>query len=68
MVFMSFKIPSGINKVPFSIRVDENDYNIIHKLSVKNKKSYNFIINAMIKYSIENMDLEDIKNSNIEDN
>ena len=32
---MGFKIPRGINKVPFSIRVDENDYNIIHKLSVK---------------------------------
>lgn len=64
---MSFKIPSGINKVSFSIRVDENDYDIIHKLSIKNKKSYNYIINAMIKYSIENMDLEDIKNINIED-
>lgn len=64
---MSFKIPSGTNKVPFSIRVDENDYNIIHKLSVKNKKSYNFIVNAMIKYSIENMDLSDIKNIQIDD-
>lgn len=64
---MSFKIPKGINKVPFSIRVDESDYNVIHKLSIKNKKSYNYIINAMIKYSIENMDLEDIKNIQIED-
>lgn len=64
---MNFKIPSGTNKVPFSIRVDENDYNIIHKLSVKNKKSYNFIVNAMIKYSIENMDLSDIKNIQIDD-
>ena len=64
---MSFKVPRGINKVPFSIRVDESDYNVIHKLSVKNKKSYNYIINAMIKYSIENMDLEDIKNMQIED-
>ncbi len=64
---MSFKVPRGINKVPFSIRVDESDYNVIHKLSVKNKKSYNYIINAMIKYSIENMDLEDIKNVKIED-
>lgn len=64
---MAFKVPRGINKVPFSIRVDESDYNIINKLSVKNKKSYNFIINAMIKYAIENMDLEDIKNVQIED-
>lgn len=64
---MSFKVPKGINKVPFSIRVDERDYNIINKLSIDNKKSYNFIINAMIKYAIDNMDLEDIKNSDIED-
>lgn len=64
---MSFKIPSGINKVPFSIRVDESDYDVIHKLSIKNKKSYNYIINAMIKYAIDNMDLDDIKNVKIED-
>ncbi len=64
---MSFKIPSGINKVPFSIRVDESDYNIIDKLSKKSKKSYNYVINAMIKYAIENMDLEDIKKLKIED-
>lgn len=64
---MSFKVPKGINKVPFSIRVDEKDYNIIHKLSMKNKKSYNCIINSMIKYAIANMDEEDIKNSHIED-
>lgn len=59
---MAFKIPSGADKVQFSIRVDENDFNIIEKLSKKSKKSYNYIINAMIKYSIENMDLNDIKN------
>lgn len=64
---MSFKIPSGVNKVPFSIRVDESDYDVIHKLSIKNKKSYNYIINAMIKYAIDNMDLDDIKNVKIED-
>jgi len=64
---MSFKIPSGINKVPFSIRVDENDYNIIHKLSIKNNRSYNFIINLMIKYAIDNMNLDDIKNIEIDD-
>ena len=34
---MAFKIPSGINKVPFSIRVDENDFEIIDKLAKKNK-------------------------------
>ncbi len=64
---MNFKVPSGINKVPFSIRVDEKDYEIIDKLSKKNNKSYNFIINAMIKYAIANMDMKDIKNINIED-
>lgn len=64
---MGFKVPSGINKVPFSIRVDEKDYNVIHKLSEKDKKSYNFIINAMIKYAISNMDMEDIKNMHIEE-
>lgn len=64
---MSFKVPSGINKVTFSIRVDEKDYNIIEKLSKSNKKSYNFIVNSMIKYAIDNMDMEDIKNANIED-
>lgn len=58
---MAFKIPSGINKVPFSIRVDENDYKIIDKLSRKNKKSYNYIVNCMIKFAIENMNVEDIK-------
>ncbi len=58
---MAFKIPSGINKVPFSIRVDENDYKIIDKLSRKNKKSYNYIVNCMIKFAIENMNMEDIK-------
>lgn len=65
---MAFKIPSGINKVPFSIRVDENDFNIIDKLSKKNKKSYNYIVNCMIKFAIENMDMKDIKNiKNMED-
>ncbi len=58
---MAFKIPSGINKVPFSIRVDENDYKIIDKLSRKNKKSYNYIVNCMIKFAIQNMNMEDIK-------
>ncbi len=62
---MSFKIPSGSNKVQFSIRIDEEDFNIIEKLSVKSKKSNNYIINAMIKYAIDNMDLKGIKNVKI---
>lgn len=61
---MGFKIPSGVNKVPFSIRVDEKDFEIIDKLSKKNKKSYNYIVNSMIKFAIENMDKEDIKEEN----
>ena len=64
---MSFKIPSGSDKIQFSIRVDENDFNIIEKLLKKSKKSYNYIVNAMIKYAIDNMDLNDIKNIKIED-
>ena len=64
---MSFKIPSGSDKIQFSIRIDENDFNIIEKLSKKSKKSYNYVINAMIKYAIDNMDLNDIKNEKIED-
>ncbi len=59
---MSFKIPSGSDKVQFSIRIDEADFNVIEKLSVKSKKSNNYVINAMIKYAIDNMDLNDIKN------
>ncbi len=64
---MAFKIPSGSDKIQFSIRVDENDFTIIEKLSKKSKKSYNYVINAMIKYAIENMELNDIKNVKIED-
>lgn len=64
---MAFKIPTGTDKVQFSIRVDENNFNIIEKLSKKSKKSYNYIINEMIKYAIDNMDLNDIKNITIED-
>lgn len=64
---MSFKIPSGSDKVQFSIRIDEADFNVIEKLSVKSKKSNNYVINAMIKYAIDNMDLKDIKNVKIEE-
>ena len=45
---MAFKIPTGTDKVQFSIRVDENNFNIIEKLSKKSKKSYNY----MIKYAM----------------
>lgn len=62
-VNMNFKVPSGINKCPLSIRVDEEDYDIIEKLSKKNNKSFNYIINSMIKYAIQNMDMKDIKKS-----
>ena len=58
---MAFKVPNGINKVPFSIRVDEDDFQVISKLSKKNKKSYNYIVNSMIKFAIKNMDVKDIK-------
>lgn len=64
---MTFKIPSGTDKIQFSIRVDEDDFHIIEKLAKKSRKSNNYIVNAMIKYSIENMDLDDIKNIEIED-
>lgn len=59
---MSFKIPSGSDKVQFSIRIDEADFDIIEKLSAKSRKSNNYVINSMIKYAIANMDLNDIKN------
>lgn len=59
---MAFVIPSGADKVQFSIRIDENDFDIIEKLSKKSKKSYNYIVNEMIKYAIKNMDLKDINN------
>lgn len=65
---MSFKVPSGINKCPLSIRIDEEDYNVIEKLSKKNKKSYNYIINSMIKFAIQNMDDKDLKNIKIKEN
>lgn len=62
---MTFKIPSGADKVQFSIRVDENDFNVIEKLSKKSRKSYNYVVNKMIKYAIENMDFDDIKDIKI---
>ncbi len=64
---MAFKIPSGTDKVQFSIRVDEDNFKVIEKLSKKSKKSHNYIVNEMIKYAIENMDFEDTKNIKIED-
>ena len=58
---MAFKIPSGVNKVQFSIRVDEDDFKIIDKLATKNKKSYNYIVNCMVKYAIESMKEDELK-------
>lgn len=64
---MSFNIPKGTSKVPFSIRVDEGDFEIIDKLHNKTDKSYNYIVNLMIKYAIENMAKEDLESLKIED-
>lgn len=58
---MKFNIPSGTDKIPLTIRIDEEDFEIIDKLSKKSKKSYNYIVNAMIKFSVENMDTSEIK-------
>ena len=58
---MAFKIPSGVNKVQFSIRVDEDDFKIIDKLATKNKKSYNYIVNCMVKYAIDGMKEDELK-------
>lgn len=63
----NFKVPKGINKCPLSIRVEENDYQIIEKLAKKEKKSNNYIINAMIKFAIQNMDEKDLKNIKVEE-
>ena len=53
---MAFKIPKGSDKVPITIRVEDIDFTIIDKISKRSKKSYNFVINKMIKYSIANME------------
>ena len=58
---MKFKIPSGSDKVPLTIRVDERNFEIIDRLSKKSKKSYNYVVNSMIQFSIDNMDMKDIK-------
>lgn len=57
---MKFKIPSGSDKVPLTIRVDEKNFEIIDKLSKKSRKSYNYIVNSMIEFAIDNMDMTDI--------
>lgn len=58
---MEFKIPKGVDKVPITIRIDETDFEIIDKLSKKSRKSYNYIVNSMIKFAIQNMNMEDTK-------
>lgn len=60
---MEFKIPKGVDKVPITVRIDETDFNVIEKLSRKSKKSYNYIVNSMIKYAIQNMSMEEIKDT-----
>ena len=57
---MKFKIPSGSDKVPLTIRVDEKNFEIIDKLSKNSRKSYNYIVNSMIEFAIDNMDMTDI--------
>ena len=51
---------SIIEKDNFEIHYSD-DFEIIDKLSKKNKKSYNYIVNSMIKFAIENMDTSEIK-------
>lgn len=58
---MKFNIPSGADKVPLTIRVDERNFDVIDKLSKKSKKSYNYIVNSMIQFAIDNMDMIDDK-------
>ena len=35
---MAFKIPSGVNKVQFSIRVDEDNFKIMVKYAIESMK------------------------------
>lgn len=58
---MKFKVPMGASKVAFSIRVDESDFVVIDNIQKQSGKSYNFIVNEMIKYAIANLDSEELK-------
>ena len=53
---MGFVVPKGIDKVPKTVRIDEKDCEIIQKLADENKKSFNEIVNSMIRYAIDNME------------
>ncbi len=53
---MGFVIPKGIDKVPKTVRLDESDCEIIQKLADENNKSFNEVVNIMVKYAIENME------------
>lgn len=64
---MSFNIPKGTSKVPFSIRVDEKEYQIIDKIHNKTGKSYNYIVNLMIKYAIDNIENEELQELQMEE-
>ena len=53
---MGFVVPKGIEKVPKTVRIDEEDCEIVQKLADANNTSFNEIVNSMIKYAIENME------------
>ena len=53
---MGFVMPKGSNKVPMTIRIDEDDFNTINKVAKESKKSLNEVACAMIKYAINTMD------------
>lgn len=53
---MGFVMPKSTEKVPMTIRIDENDFNIIESIAKDSKKSLNEVACAMIKYAIDTMD------------
>ena len=56
MIFLKFKIPKEPEKVSKSIRFDEETCNIIQKLADENDRSFNQIVNDMVKFAIDNME------------
>ena len=62
---MGFKAPKGVEKVPKTVRIDEEDCNIIEQLASENNTSFNEIVNSMIKYAIENMEKDDKEKKSI---
>ena len=53
---MGFNISNGGIKVPLTVYVSEETYNIIEDLSNKSKRSLSNVTNSMIEYAIENME------------